>query len=40
MNDPETYMKKRQLPKSGIEPLAFEDDQYLRDQKDARKRVT
>jgi hypothetical protein len=32
-------MDKRRLPKSGVEPLDFEDDQYLADQVDARARV-
>jgi hypothetical protein len=31
MENPEPFMKKRQLPKSGIEPLDFETDQYLQD---------
>ena len=39
INDPQSVMKKRELPKSGKEPLPFEDDEYLEDQKKARDRV-
>ena len=32
-------MDKRRLPKSGTDPLDFEDEQYLEDQVVARARV-
>ena len=39
MDDPKPVMDKRRLPKSGVEPLDFEDDLYLKQQVDARERV-
>ena len=39
IEDPNSVMTKRILPKSGTEPLPFEDEEYLQDQHTARDRV-